>query len=141
MSIKIEKTEIFGWEAAIRGARNPKNSWAESDSLFYDCSSGEGADRVRHYHTLRKERATLSSLEVETAQGTDDLIGPNDYRLLMNQSKGGSEESKWRRMIHVQMDITAPLYWWKEFDTYKVGTVSNSGSTMQMMASAMESVL
>ncbi|MCR5006031.1 MAG: hypothetical protein K6A77_09000, partial [Clostridiales bacterium] len=60
-----------------------------------------------------------------------DLIGREDYMLLMNMAKGGPEESKWRRMIHVQMDITAPLYWWKEFDTYKVGTVSNSCSTMR----------
>ena len=60
----------------------------------------------------------------------DVLIGPNDHKLLMNLCKGGTEESKWRRMVHVQMDVTAPLYWWKEFETYKVGTVSNSCSTM-----------
>ena len=60
----------------------------------------------------------------------DVLIGPNDHKLLMNLCNGGTEEAKWRRMIHVQMDVTAPLYWWKEFETYKVGTVSNSCSTM-----------
>ncbi|MCR5577167.1 MAG: hypothetical protein K6F56_09185 [Oscillospiraceae bacterium] len=129
MSIRIENARVFGWEAAIRGARNPRNSWAESDSRFYDFADGG----IHHYHTLLGEHAELSALAAETRDGTRDLIGPKDYRLLMNQSKGGSEESKWRRMIHVQMDMTAPLYWWKEFDTYKVGTVSNSCSTMQMI--------
>ena len=129
MSIKIENTKVFGWEAAIRGARNPGNSWEESDSRFFDFGSGD----LNHYHTLRGESAEFPAPEIEIREGTHDLIGPKDYRLLMNQSKGGSEESKWRRMIHVQMDITAPLYWWKEFDTYKVGTVSNSCSTMHMI--------
>ena len=133
MSIKIEKVEIFGWEAAVRGARNPKNSWMESDSRFYDYGSSDGINDFNHYHTLQKEQVKIPVTDVEWVDGIRDLIGPNDYRLLMNQSKGGSEESKWRRMIHVQLDITAPLYWWKEFDTYKVGTVSNSCSTMQMI--------
>ena len=133
MSIKIDSIEIFGWEAALRGARNPKNSWKESDSRFYDYGSSDGTNDYNHYHTLQKEHVKLPVTDVEMREGIHDLIGPNDYMLLMNQSKGGSEESKWRRMIHVQLDITAPLYWWKEFDTYKVGTVSNSCSTMQMI--------
>ena len=129
MSIKIENVEVSGWEAAIRGARNLMNSWKDSDSRFFEYGSSEGDGEYSHYHTLQKERVTLPA-----AEGGDTLrhlIGQEDYMLLMNMSKGGSEESKWRRMIHVQLDITAPLYWWKEFDTYKVGTVSNSCSTMR----------
>ena len=109
MSIKIENTQVFGWEAAIRGSRNPMNSWKKSDSEFYN----EEAQEFPH--------DKLTGLI---------KIGPNDHKLLMNLCKGGTEESKWRRMVHVQMDVTAPLYWWKEFETYKVGTVSNSCSTM-----------
>ena len=99
--IKIEKTEVYGWEAAIRGMRNPMNSWDKSDSGFY--------------------------------WNDEDLvfgIGDNDQDLMMKLAKGGSVHSKYRRMITVTCDITAPLYWWKEFDTYKVGTVANSCSTM-----------
>ena len=109
MSIKIENTEVFGWRKAIKGARNPLNSWEKSDSEFYN----EPAEDFPH--------DILTGLK---------KIGPNDHKLLMNLCKGGTEESKWRRMVHVQMDVTAPLYWWKEFETYKVGTVSNSCSTM-----------
>ena len=130
MSIQIENVSVYGWEAAIRGARNLMNSWDRSDSRFFVSESGEGDHEYRHYHTLRREQYTLPAAEGE-AGITRDLIGREDYMLLMNMSKGGPEESKWRRMIHVQMDITAPLYWWKEFDTYKVGTVSNSCSTMR----------
>ena len=106
MSIKIEDVEVFGWKKAIKGARNPMNSWEKSDSQFI-CPD-EGTNRWCG----------------------DPYIGPNDHKLLMNLCKGGTEEAKWRRMVHVQMDVTAPLYWWKEFETYKVGTVSNSCSTM-----------
>lgn len=106
MSIKIKNTQVTGWEAAIRGARNPMNSWEKSDSQFI-CPD-EGTNRWC---------------------GEPD-IGPNDHKLLMNLCKGGTEEAKWRRMVHVQCDITAPLYVLKELDTYKVGTVSNSCSTM-----------
>ena len=113
MSIKIENTEVFGWRKAIKGARNPLNSWEKSDSEFYN----EPAEDFPH--------DILTGLK---------KIGPNDHKLLMNLCKGGTEESKWRRMVHVQMDVTAPLYWWKEFETYKVGTVSNSCSTMHKIA-------
>ncbi len=131
MSIKIENIEVYGWEAAIRGARNLKNSWQDSDSHFYESESSDGDRDFRNYHTLRKEKVRLPVSEAEGVSGGKNLIGREDYMLLMNMSKGGPEESKWRRMVHVQMDITAPLYWWKEFDTYKVGTVSNSCSTMR----------
>ena len=117
MSIKIENTQIFGWEAAIRGARNPMNSWEKSDSLWFD---GE------EYHDI----CGNSGPAPKESNGTGFDIGYSDHKLLMNLCKGGTEESKWRRMVHVQMDVTAPLYWWKEFETYKVATVSNSCSTM-----------
>lgn len=94
--LTIENVEIFGYKAAIRGMRNPMNSWAKSDS-------------------------------------NADLIGQNDEQLMLALAKA-PEERKYLRMIHVQFDVTAPLYWWKEFDTYKVGTVSNSCSTMHKIA-------
>lgn len=115
MSIKIENTEVFGWKSAIRGARNPMNSWAKSDSVFIP---EQHCDDLDDFHLAM------------ACGGVAPIIKANDYKLLMNLCKGTSEESKWRRMIHVQMDVTAPLYWWKEFETYKVGTVSNSCSTM-----------
>jgi len=93
--INIERSLIFGWETAIRGMRNPMNSWDRSDS-FRDCG----------------------------------LIGEDDLELMKKLSKAGNDHAKFLRMINVSMDITAPLYWWKEFDTYKVGTVANSCSTM-----------
>lgn len=114
--IKIENTDVLGWEAAIRGMRNPMNSWEKSDSKFFDdteghiCKIGQGKE--------------LSLIE----------IGPNDHTLMMNLAHGGPVHAKYRRMITVYADITAPLYWWKEFDTYKVGTVANSCSTMHKIA-------
>lgn len=95
--ITIENVEVYGWEAAIRGMRNPMNSWGKSDS--WNLTTGY-------------------------------IIGSADHELAMKLVKGGSVHAKFRRMITVTMDITAPLYWWKEFDTYKVGTVRNSCSTM-----------
>ena len=95
--LTIENVEIFGYKAAIRGMRNPMNSWSKSDS-------------------------------------NADLIGQNDEQLMLALAKA-SEERKYLRMIHVQFDVTAPLYWWKEFDTYKIGTVANSCSTMHKIHS------
>ena len=95
--IKIENIDVYGFEAAIRGARNPMNSWNRMDSCY---NNGEFE------------------------------IGENDYKLLKNLTIAGPEHRKWNRMVAVTMDITAPLYWWKEYDTYKVGTVANSCSTM-----------
>ena len=105
--IKIESTEVLGWEAAIRGMRNPKNSWERSDS------SKEGCDRTPNCYLSKYYN-----------------VGENDHNLMMKLANGGSVHAKYRRMITVYCDITAPLYWWKEFDTYKVGTVANSCSTM-----------
>ena len=98
--IKIENIEVYGWGTAIRGARNPMNSWSKMDSDYYK------------------------------AIGEFNLIGPNDYKLLKNLCIAGTDHRKWMRMVNVTADITGPLYWWKEFDTYKVGTVANSCSTM-----------
>ena len=103
--IKLENTEVVGWEHAIRGMRNPKNSWGKSDSCFCtDRPECEGSCPV--------------------------FIGPNDHSLMMTLRNAGTDHRKFMRMITVYVDITAPLYWWKEFDTYKVGTVANSCSTM-----------
>ena len=95
--IKIENVDVYGFEAAIRGTRNPMNSWDRMDSCY---NNGEFE------------------------------IGENDYKLLKNLTIAGPEHRKWNRMVTVTMDVTAPLYWWKEYDTYKVGTVANSCSTM-----------
>ena len=98
--IKIENIDVYGWEAAIRGARNPMNSWDRMDSCY-------------------------NNSEFE--------IGENDYKLLKNLTIAGPEHRKWNRMVTVTMDITAPLYWWKEYDTYKIATVGNSCSTMHKL--------
>lgn len=126
--IKIENVSIVGWEPAIRGARNPMNSWEKSDSLFlnyYDKNS----DTVLAYnieHTISFSERTSNIARIKPSV----KIGPNDLKLLSNLAKAGSDEAKFRRMIVVYVDITAPMYWWKETDTYKVGTVRNSCSTM-----------
>lgn len=103
--IKIENVEVYGWEAAIRGMRNPKNSWNKSDS---DCT------------TIIKDGGKYIA----------DFIGENDLKLMKALAGAGTDHGKFLRMITVTLDITAPLYWWKEFDTYKVGTVADSCSTM-----------
>jgi hypothetical protein len=114
--IKIEHTQVMGWEPAIRGMRNPMNSWAKSDSR--KCGSGS-CDICMDWDKCPFD------------YNPDKLlIGDNDHELMMKLAKGGPVHAKYRRMIIVYLDITAPLYWWKEFDTYKVGTVANSCSTM-----------
>ena len=115
--IKLEKTDVFGWEAAIRGMRNPMNSWDKSDSWYCeeDCP-----------HIIN---GTEPSKECNNG-ACGFCIGQNDLKLMKSLAKAGSDHSKFLRMINVTVDITAPLYWWKEFDTYKVGTVANSCSTM-----------
>ena len=112
--LKIENTEVLGWEHAIRGMRNPMNSWEKSDSEFYgdpwSCQSGVGGC------------SNFGSCAC--------YIGKNDLDLMTRLRNAGTDHRKFMRMITVYLDITAPLYWWKEFDTYKVGTVANSCSTM-----------
>ena len=119
--LKIENVEVLGWEHVIRGMRNPKNSWGRSDSFFWDAGSS-----INEAWGIEK---TVDDF------GTEVHIGPNDYTLMKSLAEGGPVHAKYRRMITVYLDITAPLYWWKEFDTYKVGTVANSCSTMHKIHS------
>ena len=128
MSIKIEKTEVVGWEPAIRGMRNPKNSWNRIDSKYCgDINNCELCDQFDH----EEEHCKMSEYYYEKdIEAGGYVIGPNDHTLMMNLAAGGPVHAKYRRMIVVYTDITAPLFWWKEFDTYKVGTVRNSCSTM-----------
>ena len=116
--IKLENTDVVGWEHVIRGMRNPMNSWERSDSGY--CHRDLARDCTTCIHRSTDYPACYSGFD----------IGPNDYTLMMNLANGGPVHAKYRRMIVVYIDITAPLYWWKEFDTYKVGTVANSCSTM-----------
>lgn len=119
--ISFENTEVFGWEAAIRGMRNPMNSWDKSDSC--KCDSEECS------------RIELFGMESDPAKECNShdcgfCIGENDLKLMKNLVRAGTDHSKFMRMINVTVDITAPRYWWAEMDTYKVGTVRNSCSTM-----------
>ena len=108
--LKIENAETFGWEAAIRGMRNPKNSWSKSDSRWsFPCENGTDAPRF--------------------------IVGENDLKLASALANSGADDGKFLRMIHVQLDVTAPLYWFKEADQYKVGTVTDSCSTMHKIHS------
>ena len=131
--IKLENTEVLGWEAAIRGMRNPMNSWEKSDTLFFDQfdTDIEGVPTDAWYHDICKEDHSVEPWTV----GDSMELGSNDHDLMMRLAKAGSVDAKYRRMIIVTVDITAPLYWWKEFDTYKVGTVANSCSTMHKIHS------
>ena len=108
--IKVEKIETYGWEAAVRGMRNPMNSWDKSDSEF----------EYQRYNSETEDFDCFPCVK----------IGENDLALMKKLVSAGSDHRKFLRQIMVSMDITAPLYWWKEFDTYKVGTVANSCSTM-----------
>ena len=112
--IKFENIEVVGWEHAIRGMRNPKNSWQKSDS--YTCYATVGC------HC--EEENYINGV----CHGV--TLGENDYELMMRLRNAGTDHRKFMRMITVYLNITAPLYWWKEFDTYKIGTVANSCSTM-----------
>ena len=116
--IEFENVDVFGWEASIRGLRSPMNSWDKSDSHWCNC-----------------EECTMILHGDEPGKECNDgefgfCIGNNDLDLMKKLIAAGSDHSKFMRMINVTLDITAPLYWWKEFDTYKVGTVRNSCSTM-----------
>lgn len=115
--LKLENTEVMGWEAAIRGMRNPKNSWEKSDTQV-GCAGVEcKACPMKRYCDTGSELMP-------------PIVGSNDHTLMMQLRNAGTDHRKFMRMIVVYVDITAPLYWWKEFDTYKVGTVANSCSTM-----------
>ena len=162
--MKIENTIVMNFEGALRGMRNPMNSWAKSDSVFdlyceHEDSEAvyEVADKWAEYLLKNREFETEEAYDEEFEKikeekcdwlwrqgasfiGMDhhytlELIGPNDMDLCRRLINGGSEHRKFLRQIMVSVDITAPLYWWKEFDTYKVGTTANSTSTMHKLAS------
>ena len=113
--IKIENTEVFGWGAAIRGMRNPMNSWHLGDTDWFNVSD---------------DRAVESDYWLDSTNDEALVLGDNDLDLMKRLRNAGTDHRKYLRMIHVQADIIAPLYWWKEYDTYKVSTVANSCSTM-----------
>ena len=125
--IKFENTEVMGWRAAIRGMRNPMNSWDRSDS--FTCETCKH-DIPGYDITMREECGGCCSWNNKYESDGTLKLGPNDLDLMRRLAAGGPVHAKYRRMITVYVDITAPLYWWKEFDTYKVGTVANSCSTM-----------
>ena len=119
--LKIENTEVVGFEAAIRGMRNPMNSWEKSDSYpAVDCGK---CGKIERKGVCKKEDRDCTGFECYD-------IGPNDYDLMTRLRNAGTDHRKFMRMIVVYLDITAPLYWWKEFDTYRVGVEKNSCSTM-----------
>lgn len=127
--IKFENTEVIGWEAAIRGMRNPMNSWEKSDSLFDIKHHGaQDVDTLKSYRTGYDIKGDEYAACKDWTENY--AIGPNDLDLMKRLRNAGTDHRKFMRMITVYVDITAPLYWWKEFDTYKVGTVANSCSTM-----------
>lgn len=152
--IKIENIEVSGFNAAFRGLRNPMNSWDKSDSYFgissepyndfdYEVSAAYVSKKCpileehsrgweAHWEEYNNWLLDNGILKRDTETGAIQYayIGPNDMDLAQRMIRAGDDEAKFMRMIHIQMDITAPLYWWKEFDTYKVGTVANSCSTM-----------
>lgn len=115
--IRIDNDNVSGWEAAIRGMRNPMNSWDKSDS-WHGCRKGDYG-HIDSYDCMERCKGDC-----------EFCIGQNDLKLMKQLVSAGLDHSKFMRMITVTVDITAPMYWWKEFDTYKVGTVRNSCSTM-----------
>ena len=123
--IKIENVETMGWGGAIRGMRNAMNSWDKSDSKFchYSCITMDDSLNEEACNFMCASNFCRGFLQ----------IGKADMKLCKNLIKAGSSDRKFMRMIHVQADVTAPLYWWKEYDTYKVGTVANSCSTMHTL--------
>ena len=115
--MKFAKTQVMNFQGAFRGLRNPMNSWDKSDSYW---------DMTGSFDKLNRNWDTINSFY---------HLGPKDLDLAMRMIKAGSSDRKFLRQIMVSVDITAPLYWWKQFDTYKVGTVANSTSTMHKLAS------
>lgn len=131
--IKFENTEVMGWETAIRGMRNPMNSWEKSDSGLcedFQCGFLDGISG----HLSDSRPICLLKNAYECGLTGNYIIGPNDLDLMKRLCNAGTDHRKFMRMIIVYADITAPLYWWKEFDTYKVGIVANSCSTMHQIA-------
>lgn len=123
--MKFENTEVWGFEHALRGMRNPKNSWDRNDSVNCTNCTAENVDSCPY---VKSFYCCFGSKNF--------IIGKNDMKLAQKLIRAGSEHRKFMRQIFVSVDITAPLYWWKEFDTYKVGTVANSTSTMHKLVTA-----
>ena len=121
--ITFERTEVMGWEHAIRGMRNPLNSWEKSDSLFGESDVESCADCPYNGSACINDNIVSNCIN----------IGPNDYDLMKRLRNAGTDHRKFMRMITVYVDITAPLYWWSEYDTYKIGTVANSCSKMHKL--------
>lgn len=135
--LEVSNISVVGWEPAIRGMRNPMNSWERSDSWFWDVFDEKEGD---HFHNINGEETYLDLYEMsddveDIVDNYHVIVGTNDLDLMNRLFHGGTEHRKFMRMLVVYMDITAPLYWWKEFDTYKVGTVANSCSTMHKIHS------
>lgn len=118
--IQIKKLAVTGWWPAIRGMRNPKNSWEKSDS------------KSKYVDEIDEKDIPVGAMDETYSEYY--VIGPNDQNLMLTLRKSGSDHRKFMRMITVYVDILAPLYWWKEFDTYKIGTVADSCSTMHKLA-------
>lgn len=154
--IKLENVKVFNFEGAFRGLRNPMNSWHLSDSIFGILESDEAIEATslvaRRYEESEKIKKPYDEAydflwdngvnnpafdcSNDKNYGIVALLGPNDLNLAQRMIFGGTPESKFLRQIFVSMDITAPLYWWKEYDTYKVATVANSCSTMHKIDSS-----
>ena len=149
--MKFENIKVFNFENSFRGMRNPKNSWDKSDSIFSNSNSNSNdIDKLIIAWENNKEAVIRlkdneeyidwlyrngSSVRQNSPLDTNVYLGPNDIKLAQSLITAGSEHRKFMRQIFVSVDITAPLYWWKEFDTYKVGTVANSTSTMHKLTS------
>lgn len=129
--MKFGRTEVYGFEKALIGMRNPKNSWGKNDTKEYICYGV--LENPKNYNAFKNEKHNFCRYIENDALCV--LIGENDMKLAQTLIKAGSEHRKFMRQIFVSVDITAPLYWWKEFDTYKVGTVANSTSTMHKITS------
>lgn len=130
--MKFDNTEVWGFEHAFRGLRNPKNSWNRSDSKFNDYYDEERADV--DFDELLKVYPNAYIHHCNINGYYADIIGEADLKLAQTLIKAGNEHRKFMRQIFISVDITAPIYWWKEFDTYKVGTTVNSTSTMHKLA-------
>lgn len=137
--MKFDKTEVWGFEHALRGMRNPKNSWHKSDSQYGACDVSKAVEKLNPrtlgdgiIGAFKGIPCYMTKIE---SLGKYIAIGKDDMKLAQTLIRAGSEHRKFMRQIFVSVDITAPLYWWKEFDTYKVGTVANSTSTMHKLTS------
>ena len=131
--LKIENFEVMGWGHAIRGMRNPMNSWDKSDSDYRPILC-KRCDNCMSYQLGHWEDCEKCEVWKIASSHKGFMVGPNDHDLMTRLRNAGTDHRKFMRMITVYLDITAPLYWWKEFDTYKVGTVANSCSTMHKIA-------